>query len=403
MDASTPTASASARVCLDGRSLSLPEGTGVATYARTLAASLSAAGRNPGLLLDVPSGEDRGAGRARRWIRAAWPGALRAEALERHPGRAGAWLASDVFRTAQVHFDIYGRLLAVRSRRPPALMHWSYPLPLTFKGAPNLYTVHDLIPLRHPALTPIDKPRFARLIAQVARRADHIVTVSEASRRDLIALLGLPKARVTNTYQPVDLLPDPHAAPPPRRGHFLFCGTVEPRKNLRRLIAAHRASGAAAPLVLVGPDGWRAAEELAAGGAEVRPLAALRAGERGGVWRAPWLPRPALVDLLRGARALLFPSLAEGFGLPIAEAMTLGVPVLTAAGGATEEVAGDAALLVDPRDVAAMASAIGALDRDGALRSRLAAAGLRRASLFSAEACLRSLEAVYSGLEGRHA
>ena len=174
------------------------------------------------------------------------------------------------------------------------------------------------------------------------------------------------------------------------------CGTIEPRKNLARLITAHRASGTTTPLILAGPDGWRAKEEIAAGGAEVRPLVALTQGEQGGVWRAPWLPRPDLLDLLRGARALLFPSLAEGFGLPIAEAMTLGVPVLTAAGGATGEIAGDAAILVDPHDTAAMAGAIAALDGDGALRGRLADAGLRRATLFSVEACLGRLAAIYN-------
>jgi len=319
-----------------------------------------------------------------------------------------------VFRLAQVHFDLHGRLLGVRSRQVPGLMHWTYPLPAVFKGAANVYTVHDLIPLRKPTLTDIDSARFARIIRQVVRQADHIVTVSETSRRDIRTLLGVPAAQVTNTYQPVGLPDGLRQAPPPaRRGHFLFCGTIEPRKNLGRLIAAHHASGAEAPLILVGPDGWRAQEELAAGGVEVRTLEALaeaspggaspRGGTspggvagRGGVWRASWLPRAALLDLLRGARALLFPSLAEGFGLPIAEAMTLGVPVLTALGGATGEIAGEAAMLVDPLDTAAMADAIAALDRDAALCQRLAAAGLQRAALFSADACLGRLAAVYA-------
>ncbi|WP_428484553.1 glycosyltransferase family 4 protein [Rhodopila sp.] len=375
-------------------------------YALALLEGLRATGRAADVLLDVPPdvalGGSRQIGHLRRWLRAAWPAACRAAAIATPPaGFAHAWLAPDVFRLAQVHFDIHGNLLEVRSRQPPALMHWTYPLPLVFRNVPNVYTVHDLIPMRTPNLTDIDSRRFARIIRAVARRADHVVTVSEASRRDIMTLLGLPQERVTNTYQPLNLPPGLDDAPPPdRRGHFLFCGAIEPRKNIGRLIAAYRESAAVAPLILAGPDGWRAAEELAAGGAEIRPLSELAgtAPEHRGVWRAPWLPRPALLDLLRGARALLFPSLAEGFGLPIAEAMALGVPVLTSGGGATEEIAGDAALLVNPLDIRAMAEAIACLDRDTELCERLAAAGRRRSAAFSPAACFGRLAAIYDRL-----
>ncbi len=391
-----------AAVCLDGRNLALSQGTGVSNYALALAAGLRETGRAAEVLLDGSAGVSPRSGQVRRWLRAAWPAAYEAASLDIPPtGFARAWLARDVFRLAQVHFDIHGKLLAIRSRRPPTLMHWTYPLPMVFQGVPNVYTIHDLIPMRAPHLTDIDGPRFARIVRAVARRADHVVTVSEASRRDIMATLGLPGEQVTNTYQPANLPPGLREAPAPDlQGHFLFCGAIEPRKNLSRLIAAYRASAAAAPLILAGPDGWRAAEELVAGGAEIRPLAAMAKNgpKTGGVWRAPWLPRRALLDLLRGARALLFPSLAEGFGLPIVEAMVLGVPVLTSAGGATEEVAGDAALLVDPLDTRMMAAAIAALDRDPGLCERLAAAGIRRSALFSPAACLSRLAAIYDTL-----
>jgi glycosyltransferase involved in cell wall biosynthesis len=386
-----------AAICLDGRNLALRDGTGVATYALTLAQGLHRTGRVADVLLDAPDDTARRPGRPSRWLRACWPGAVQAAARNIAPaGFAHALVAPDAYRLAQVYFDIHGKLLTVSSRERPGLMHWTYPLPLAFRGVPNVYTVHDLIPLRTPDLTDIPGPRFARMIREIARRADHIVTVSEASRHDIVTLLGVPQERVTNTYQPVELAADIHAAPPPLRGHFLFCGTVEPRKNLARLIQAYAASGAAAPLVLAGPDGWRGAEALAAGGAEIRPLDALSG--TGGVWRSPWLPRPALIDLLRGARALLFPSLAEGFGLPIAEAMAVGVPVLTSAAGATGEIAGDAALLIDPLDIQAMAEAIAALDRDTALCTRLAAAGRRRSGMFSPSACFGRLAAIYDRL-----
>jgi glycosyltransferase involved in cell wall biosynthesis len=337
--------------------------------------------------------------RARRWASALPPWPRRADPLA---DDGSVRVARDVFRIAQVHFDIHGRPLMLRSDRPPPLMHWTYPLPLRFLGVPNLITVHDLIPLLHPDLSPIPRERFRRMLARLSREAAHLVTVSEASRREIISVLGCPGDRVTNTWQSVELpgWTEEEAEQATRDaagaaglepdGYLLHVGTIERRKNIGRLIEAHRASGVRARLVLVGPDGWRAAEELRNAD-----------GER--VVRIPWLERRSLLGLLRGARALLAPSLAEGFGLPAAEAMALGVPVLTSAvdisgtPGAAAEIAGDAALLVDPRDIRAMANAIAALDAD-AVRAALAGRGLARAALFSRAAYAGRLRSLYAGV-----
>ncbi len=308
----------------------------------------------------------------------------------RHEGEP-AWLSPDLFRVAQVHFDLYRRPLAVRLAEPPAIMHWTYPLPLHLPGVPNLVTVHDLIPLLQPELTGIASGRMERLLRAAVARAEAVVTVSETVRADIVRRLDLPPGRVVNLYQGVDLPPallaesEAVAAPCPA-GSFVCVGSVERRKNVGRLITAHGRSGSRRALVLVGPDGYGASAELAA-------LAGHPAPER--VLRLFWTPRAELVRALRTARAVLFPSLGEGFGLPIAEAMTLGVPVLTARGGATEEVAGGAALLADPRDVGELALAIGRLDQDQALCDRLAAAGRERATLFSVEAYGARLDRLY--------
>jgi glycosyltransferase involved in cell wall biosynthesis len=145
--------------------------------------------------------------------------------------------------------------------------------------------------------------------------------------------------------------------------------------------------------------GFRADAEFALGGADIRPLDSMPAGASHGVWHSRWLPRPDFRDLLRGARALLYPSLAEGFGLPIVEAMARGVPVLTSGAGAMAEIAGDAAVLVDPLNVTEMAGLIALLDRDTAFRARLAAAGLRRARRFTPHACQGALADVYGRLD----
>ncbi len=384
-------------MCLDGRNQDLPNGTGVQTYAKNLAAGLRGSGRCTQLLLDGRAGK-RESGRLSRILRAASPFGARASKMTApHAGFDGGWMARDVFRAAQIHFDIFGRLHGVHSRTLPGIMHWTYPLPLVFEGVPNIYTIHDLIPLTHPSLTSIESRRFRRIVEQVVRRADHIVTVSESSRENIMSLLGVPAEKITNTYQSVDLPPPAdNRMATPDCAYFLFCGTIEARKNLARLITAYAVSGLDTPLILAGPDGPDAARLLGSAEIAIQPLDAMAPGGQRGVWRAHWLERPALLQLFRHARALLFPSLAEGFGLPIVEAMLLGVPVLTSRSGATGEVAGDAALLVDPTDIGSMAEAIKALDQDDGLRARLVARGTRRAAAFTPAKCLARLDAVYS-------
>jgi glycosyltransferase involved in cell wall biosynthesis len=201
----------------------------------------------------------------------------------------------------------------------------------------------------------------------------------------------VPAERVVNLYQAVDLPAallqaaetSSRLCPP---GSFICLGPVEPRKNIARLIAAHRASGVTTPLVIIGPDGPR--------GKDLVPEAA----PNGLIRRVAFSPRAAVIRAIAEARALLYPSLAEGFGLPIAEAMALGTPVLTSQGGATEEIAGGAALLVDPLSTASIAAGIAAIDTDAALRARLREAGLRRAPLFSMAAYSARLERFYRGL-----
>ena len=363
-------------VCVDARGLLARYGTGVATYAAGLAESLACAG----VTVERLAEDGAAPGRLRRWMAAVPPGARAARAAG--PGlRTGA----DPFRTAQVFFDLHRRFMPVGDAAPPGLMHWTYPVPLRFGGVPNVYTVHDVIPLQHPGLTPIPAARLRRLLRGIGRWAAHVVTVSEASRTALLAETGWAPDRVTATLQSVSVSGADPATPGTLGlqpgGYFLCVGSIEPRKNIARLVAAHAASRTALPLVLAGPDGWRAAAELQGAGAGVR--------------RVPWLPRPALLGLVAGARAVLMPSLAEGFGLPVAEAMALGVPALASSTGALAEVAGGAALPVNPDSTDALVAAIRLLDGDAALRGSLAARGLRRAGAFTPAAHAARLLDVY--------
>jgi glycosyltransferase involved in cell wall biosynthesis len=298
------------------------------------------------------------------------------------------------------------RLLEVRAAGGPApeVMHWSHLHAIRLAGARNVYTIHDAIPLKLPWATLDKKEVWLAAARAVAARADHIVTVSEHARRDLIALLGLDPGRITNTYQavapPIEALDErmSRAALAAKfglehRGYHLSLASVDPRKNLARLLDAFAATGIERPLVLIGGKSANAAPELRllteAGGTESRD---------GRVRHLGYLPRGDVELLVRHARSLLFPSLYEGFGLPAVEAMLAGTAVVAADASALPEVLGDAAMLVPPTDTRALAEAILAVDGDDLLRARLEAGGPARAALYSPARHRARLAEVYARL-----
>jgi glycosyltransferase involved in cell wall biosynthesis len=360
----------------------LVSGTGVAGYAAMLRAAQQRLSDSTGLL---SAGDMAGLGPKRaklsRVLRALSP-------FTRPARREGRRLiVADLFRLAQIFFDIHGRLLTVRTAEPQGIMHWAYPVPIRLSGWKNIYTIHDVIPLTHPALTSIDAPRHRRLLTRISEHAARIVTVSDASRTAIIAALDCPSSLVVNCSQPVALDRGTSAGSLPaplRPGQFLLvCGSVEPRKNIERIVRAHRASGVDLPIVLAGPDGQQA-ESL-------RTLLT----EASAVVRLPFCSRDEILHLIENARALLMPSLAEGFGLPVAEAMALGVPVITSNEGALAEIAGGSALLVDPLNEAEIASAIQRVVSDEALREALARQGRVNARRFTLDRFVDRLAALY--------
>ena len=428
-------------VGIDGYNLALPNGTGVATYGHVLTDVLREAGHRVTGLFGVDTGPDAAMRevlfydrlgqvpptprlriRRSRRIRltALHPFLTRTAAdvpqvgrvetaslAERLPAFDRLTTIPNLFEVAHRHFALYGRFLPVRMVSPPAIMHWTYPLPIRLEGAANIYTLHDLVPLRMPYATLDAKQAYRKLLAACVAQAAHICTVSESSRDDIIAEFGLDPDRISNCYQ-ASPLPVPDDDPLadavmienifglPHRGYFLHFGAIEPKKNIGRLIEAYLGTGVSAPLVLTGGRGWHAQEELRllVPDEEADTTHGRHMAER--VRRLEHLPRPLLARLIRGARAVLFPSIHEGFGLPVLEAMQLGTPVLTSAVGAPAEIAGDAALLVDPYDVGAIAAGIRALDSDAGLRDRMAAAGPGAAARFSTDAFRMRLEAMYT-------
>lgn len=324
---------------------------------------------------------------------------------------------SPAFTTvARRHMWRHNALAHLRMPRAPDLFHATHAVPVKVKGCPNIYTIHDVIPLRLPSATLDNKKFFLRTVRAICREADHIVTVSECSKRDIMAVTGIREDRITVTYQSTAIPPSLIARPEAERfkivenifslepgKYFLFFGAVEPKKNVGRLIDAYAASGVSAPLIIAGGLGWSFGDVVKRVNRE--QFSSWRVAQdhiqrKRRVRRFDHLPLSHLVALIQCARGVLFPSLYEGFGLPVLEAMTLGAPVMTSNVSSLPEVAGGAALMVDPYDLDAMARAIVALDSDADLRADLVAGGLARAERFSQKVYQRNVADLYGRLTG---
>jgi glycosyltransferase involved in cell wall biosynthesis len=249
-------------------------------------------------------------------------------------------------------------------RLQPDLAHFQHALPLGWSG-PSVVTLHDLHFERDPSVMGlVDRVTFKTVVPWAARHATHVIAVSERTKRDAIALYGIEPEKITVAPHGVDAAFSPGAGP--HGGYLLFVGAVQARKN--PLAAAEAATEVGLPLVVAGPEKEPAlARELRARGVDVRG----------------WIDQPELVELYRGATALLLPSRYEGFGLPALEAMASGVPVVLSADAALREVAGDAGVYADDGDLA------GAVRRALADRERFVRAGLERAQAFSWERTAR--------------
>ena len=246
----------------------------------------------------------------------------------------------------------------------------------------RVVTVHDLTYKRFPELLQKETlDNLEDLMALELARADAVVCVSESTRRDLLHYYDLDPQRAIAIHSGLGILAAPDASPPalPPR-YILFVSTVEPRKNLATLLDAFeslkRRGAYDGALVVVGKIGWKS-ESL---------LPRLRGRD---VHHLDYVDAPRLSAIYRGAEMFVFPSLYEGFGFPLLEAMAHGVPSLAARSSSLPEIGGDAALYFEPRDTATLASLIERLAGDPALRADLAARGREQAAKFRWDATAR--------------
>ena len=267
----------------------------------------------------------------------------------------------------------YPFLLPLQARGVDVLHCTGFHAPLR-ASVPVVVTVHDLAVVRFPEHFTAWTRWYGRtLLLPVLRAATRVLAVSEFTKREVVELAGVPEDRIDVAYNAAS--PDLWSPDGPRAegDYVLAVGTLEPRKNLPRLIEATAQLGL--ELRIAGAAGWG---DVQIDAPHVR-----------------WLGRPTDEELavqLRGALCLAYPSLWEGFGIPVLEAMLCGTPVVTSAGSAMEEVADGAAELVDPHDVESIAAGI---QRALGRRDELRAAGFARARAFSWEATAAATVGAY--------
>lgn len=283
------------------------------------------------------------------------------------------WNSSSIFDRAQFFFDTINYHGTLKNFNGYDINICTSPIPIKMKNAHNIQVIHDLVPLKLPYTDLHDKKRFFKMISSIIKKSDKILTVSETSKNDLLQLFPEYKKKVHNIYQSVTL-PEKYKKKNfddvsnnlagtyqlERDQYILFYGALEPKKNIKRMIEAYLHANVEIPLVIAGKDGWLLEEELKPlqNTFEYQTISSQRITKRQNIIRLPYVPFPNLVDLIRGAKFVFFPSVYEGFGLPIVEAMMCETPVITSKYGATAEIAGDATVLVDPYDIFEMSVAV---------------------------------------------
>jgi glycosyltransferase involved in cell wall biosynthesis len=365
------------RIAIDATSVP-PQPAGAGVYAIELIRALAERDRRDGYALFARTGAlDEALAGHRNWhiekVSASRPGRLTWEQA-RLPGRLSA-LGIDVLHSTH-------HTLPVRPVRPRRVV-----------------TLHDVtffrIPERYP---PARRLYFGAVTRLSAKVADAIIVPSESVRADVVRVLGIDPGKVHVVYeaagpqyQPIDAEIAAHAAEKYllEPGFVLSVGSLEPGKNRARLFRALktlREEGVHAHLAIVGQPAWKYEKEAAL-------VDELGMGDR--IHYLGYVPEADLPALYNAATVFAFPSLYEGFGLPVLEAMACGTPVLTSEVSATAEVAGSAAVLVDPRDVDAISDGLRRLITDPLQRDSYGRRGISRAAEFSWKSAANETHAVY--------
>lgn len=429
------------RIAIDAFNLALKQGTGIATYARDLSHILTAGGHElfPIYGLNAKTSDPAIAaasfvqslsirGEVSRKDVVSWaqytlrylpyylsrvplmaqevpiPSDMGFEQMaERMPSYAKLFNIPSLYRVSQAYARFSTVPLNIGMPVKTDILHLTFPLPIKMPGVKLAVSVLDLIPLVLPHSTEINLKHYRNILLAAINHADVIFTLSECSKRDILRHFPFPEEKIVVTYLAIKAqkskVDAAEAAQTLLRtyqlkhgAYFLYFGAIEPRKNVARLIDAMSAAKTDMPLVIVGKDGWLYQDVTAK----------LKSADPQRIKRLSYVPKRDLDFLIHGARGVVFPSLYEGFGLPVLEAMQAGCPVITSNVSSLPEVCGDAALMINPYNISEMAQAIDRLATDDDLRERLIAAGTIQSAKFSESVYLEKLNQGYQlAMKGR--
>ena len=317
----------------------------------------------------------------------------------------------NIFRSAQAFAAVTGRSFPLsKPKNGLDVLHLTLPLPIKKSSKfKKVVTVHDVIPLKIPESTSINLKQYQKILKASIRDADQIFCISERTKLDLMEVLKIKEDKIHLTSQMsfipeiIKDFPDKFLEPLlgsyklKRNKYFIFYGAIEPKKNVLKIISAFKNSHSDSKLVIVGKNGWLFDKEQ-------KIFDEIQMGFKSNnnfykrILRIPYLEFLDLMILLKGARALIFPSRYEGFGLPILEAMQMGVPVITSNMAPMNEVGGDAPYYVDPYSTLDLISAIEKFSESDNYLREFKLKGLKQAEKFSKEKYLKKLELGYKKL-----
>lgn len=422
-------------ILVDGFNLALKKGSGIKTYGMTTLDAYQKLGYDVGVLTDnqFVTGEnalldevnlfDQDEVRLHPWLNYKWLRNLRAASymlrsrqshrvvphyvepdpdnyLSKVGGDKYSYIENipDVFHMANRMFALTKRLTKIKPTEKPDIFHLTTPWPVKIPGVKTVVTIHDLIPLKIPFTTLDFKKYFYYLFKQAAESADLILSVSEHTKKDIMNIYGIPADKIKVTYQSyraskkvnsndADTYLKAQNLKP--QMYVLFVGNIEPKKNIKQLIQAMAYVKKGYKLAVVGRKAWMHEGQL-------KGLNNFLKKED--YVFLDYVPEYELGMLYQNATCLVMPSLYEGFGLPVLEAMQHDCPVICSNRSSLPEVAGDAAMYVDPYQFSEIRDAINRLIDDQNKRKEMIKKGRERVAFFSPENYAHRLEKAYEGL-----
>lgn len=305
----------------------------------------------------------------------------------------------DVFHAANRIYGISRKISTLKVNKKPDILHLTTPWPIKVKGVKTVVTIHDLIPLKVPFTTLDLKAHFYHLFKWAAESSDLILSVSEHTKKDIMDIYNIPDEKIKVTYQSYkgsEIAVRPEDAEvylaskklEPQK-YILFVGNIEPKKNIKQLIHAFAYIKKGYKLAIVGRKAWMSKSQLSG---------LKQYLQKDDYVMLKYVNEQELAMLYSNAFCMVFPSLYEGFGLPVLEAMQHNCPVICSDRSSLPEVGGDAALYVDPYNFTDIRDQLEKLIADPDLRLDMIEKGKKRVEFFSPENYAKRLQEAYEGL-----